>query len=64
MGGRKQRSATDAVMCLTHDIQLINNNNKVLSALLLDVKEAFDHVSLNQLLKVMKKLHLPQTVLK
>ena len=64
MGGRKQRSAIDAVMCLTHDIQLANNNNKVLSALLLDVKGAFDHVSLNQLLKVMKKLHLPQTVLR
>ena len=64
MGGRKQRSAIDAAMCLTHDIQLANNNNKVLSALLLDVKGAFDHVSLNQLLKVMKKLHLPQTVLR
>ena len=64
MSGRKQRSAIDAAMCLTHDIQLANNNNKVLSALLLDVKGAFDHVSLNQLLKVMKKLHLPQTVLR
>jgi hypothetical protein len=64
MSDRKQRSAIDAVMCLTHDIQLANNNNKVLSALLLDVKGAFDHVSLNQLLKVMKKLHLPQTVLR
>jgi len=31
---------------------------------LLDVKGAFDHVSLNQLLKVIKKLHLSQTVLK
>ena len=64
MSGRKQRSAIDAAMCLTHDIQLANNNNKVLSALLLDVKGAFDHVSLNQLLKVMKKLHLSQTVLR
>ncbi len=64
MGGRKQRSAIDAAMCLTHDIQMANNNNRVLSAMLLDVKGAFDHVSLNQLLKVMKQLQLPQRVLK
>ena len=51
-------------MCLTHDIQQAFNNNKVLSALFLNVKGAFDHVSLNQLLKVMQKLHLPQVVLK
>ncbi len=64
MGGRKQRSAIDAAMCLTHDIQQAFNNNKVLSALFLNVKGAFDHVSLNQLLKVLQKLHLPQVVLK
>jgi len=64
MGGRKQRSAVDAAMCLTHDIQQATNNNKVLSALFLDVKGAFDHVSLNQLLKVMKRLHLSQIVLR
>ena len=64
MGGRKQRSAVDAAMCLTHDIQQATNNKRVLSALLLNVKSAFDHVSLNQLLKVMKRLHLPQIVLK
>ena len=64
MNGRKQRSAIDAAMCLTHDIQQALNNNNVLSALFLNVKDAFDHVSLNQLLKVMQKLHLPKTVLK
>jgi len=35
-----------------------------LSALFLNIKEAFDHVSLNQLLKVMKRLHLSQIVLR
>jgi hypothetical protein len=30
MGGRKQRSAVDAAMCLTHDIQQATNNNKSL----------------------------------
>jgi len=64
MSDRKQRSAINAAMCLTHDVQQAINNNKVLSALFLNVKGAFDHVSLNQLLKVMQKLHLPQVVLK
>ncbi len=64
MSDRKQRSAVDAAMCLTHDIQQAINNKRVLSVLFLDVKETFDHVSLNQLLKVMKRLHLPQIVLK
>jgi len=64
MGDRKQRSAVNAAMCLTHDIQQAINNNKVLSALFLNVKGAFDHVFLNQLLKVMKRLHLSQIVLR
>ena len=34
-------------MCLTHDIQQANNQENVLSALFLNVKEAFDDVSLN-----------------
>jgi hypothetical protein len=64
MNDRKQRSAVNAAMCLTHDIQQAINNNKVLSALFLNIKDAFDHVSLNQLLKVMKRLHLSQIVLR
>ena len=62
-GGRRQRSAIDAVMSLTHDIQEANNKGKVLSCLLLDVKGAFDHVSIQQLVTVMKKLKLPSQVI-
>ena len=47
MGGRKKRSAIDAVMALTHDIQTVNNKGNILTCLLLDVKGAFNHVSLN-----------------
>ncbi len=54
----------NAALCLTHDIQLANHQKRTLSALLLDVKEAFDHVSLNQLLKTMQKLHLPHILTK
>lgn len=59
MGGRKFRSAVDAVMNLTHDIQHAFNEKKVTSCLLLDVKGAFDHVSKDQLLQNLHKLNLP-----
>jgi len=58
MSGRKQRSTMNTVLCLTHDIQLANHNKKTLSALLLNIKGAFDHVFLNQLLKIIQDLHL------
>ena len=47
---RRQRSAIDAVLSLTHDIQEANNKDNTLFCLFLDVKRVFDHVSLNQLL--------------
>lgn len=62
MGGRKQRSAIDAVMTLTHDIELVNNQGNTLSCLFLDVKGAFDHISIHQLLAIMEKLQLPQEI--
>ena len=64
MSGRRQRSAVDAALCLTHDIQLANHHKRMLSVLLLDVKGAFDHVFLNQLLKIMQDLHLPHILTK
>ncbi|SLM36388.1 reverse transcriptase [Lasallia pustulata] len=61
-GGRKQRSAVDAVMALTHDIELARNQKQTLSCLFLDVKGAFDHVSTKQLLRIMSELQLPRQV--
>src|SRR5436190_2232547 len=58
MGSRKQISAIDAVMSLIHDIQLAKNENKITSVLFMNVKEAYDHVSCNQLLKICKNLGL------
>ena len=63
MGGRKNYSAIDAVINVVHDIKIANLNKNVLSCLLLDVKGAFDFVSINQLLNVMKKLHLSRIVI-
>ena len=60
---RKNHSAIDAVMNVVHDIEIANRNKNVLSCLLLDVKGAFDFVSINQLLNFMKKLHLSRIVI-
>src|SRR5947207_4573858 len=60
MGSRKQISAIDAVMSLVHDIQLAKNDNKITSVLFMNVKEVYDHVSCNQLLKICKNLDLPR----
>ncbi len=46
MRDRKNHSAVNAVMNLIHDIQLARANNNTVSCVLLDIKEAFDHVSL------------------
>ena len=43
---RKQRFVIDAVLNLVQDIKLANSQNNTLSYLLLDIKKAFDHVSL------------------
>ena len=63
MGGRKNHSAIDAVINVVHDIEIANRNKNVLSCLLLDVKGAFDFVSINQLLNVMKKLKFSRIII-
>ncbi len=64
MRDRKNYSAVNAVMNLTHDIQLVKANNNTVSCTLLNIKEAFDHVSLTQLVKILKKLKMSKTVIK
>ena len=63
MGGRKFRSAVNAVINLTHDIQHAFNKKKVTSCLLLDVKGAFNYVSKNQLLQNLHNLNLPKILI-
>jgi len=63
MRGRHDRSAVDTAMALVHDIQQANCNGKVLSALFVDVKDAFDHVSRTQLLMILQALGFPTPVL-
>src|SRR5690606_21545464 len=42
MGGRPHRSATAAILALTHDVELGKQQHLVTSALFMDVKGAFD----------------------
>ena len=62
IGGRRQKSAIDAVLSLVHDIQLAKHEKKVTSILFMDIKGAFDHVSGNQMLKICQKLQLPKSL--
>ena len=52
MGGRRQKSAINAVISLVHDTQLVKHDNKVTSVLFIDIKGAYNHVSANYLLKI------------
>ena len=63
IGGRKQRSAVDAVLSLVHDVQLAKSKGLVTSALFLDVKGAFDHVSSSRLAHICQKLGLPKCLI-
>jgi purine nucleoside phosphorylase len=58
MSERKDLSAIDAVLNLTHDIESSLKEKKSTTCVFLDIKEAYDYVSIRQLLNVMKKLHL------
>src|SRR5947207_644650 len=58
---RRQKSAIDAVMTLIHDIQLVKHENRVTSVLFMNIKEAYDHVSVNHLLKICQKLKLSKS---
>ncbi len=56
MGGRRERSAIDAVATLLHTVQEKWQEKKLAGALFMDVKGAFDHVSRGQLLTRMIEL--------
>jgi len=58
MKDRKQRSAINAVLNLIHDVQIMENLENTLICLLLNIKEAFNHVALKQLVKILIKLKI------
>ena len=62
MSSRKQISAINAIMSLIHDIQLVKHNNEDISILFINIKEAYNYISANQLLKICYNLGLPRSL--
>jgi hypothetical protein len=56
--GRKGKSAIDAAMILMYEIQRNKSANEIISVLFMDITGAFDHVSLDQLLRIYQELEL------
>ncbi|EED18393.1 reverse transcriptase, putative [Talaromyces stipitatus ATCC 10500] len=54
-GGRRQRSAIDAVACLVEEIHQAWANRKLAAALFMDIEGAFDHVILAKLVEVLRE---------
>ena len=63
MGSRKFKAAVNAVLNLIHNIQHAFNTKQVTLCLFLNVKEAFNHMSKNQLLQNLHKLNLSKSLI-
>jgi hypothetical protein len=63
MGGRRQKSAVDALMALIHDIETTKRRKNITSVLCIDVKGAFDNVCNGCLLQTMATFGLPQDII-
>ena len=63
IGGRLKKSAIDAALLLTNQVQENKALNLKTSTLFLDVKGAFDHVAENQLIQTLIDLNLPLTLI-
>ncbi|EDN93481.1 hypothetical protein SS1G_09348 [Sclerotinia sclerotiorum 1980 UF-70] len=63
MGGKQKKSAIDTAILLTTEIERNSRSKKKTSTLFLDVKGAFDHISMNKLLDICKNLNLPTSLI-
>ncbi|KAI0992583.1 hypothetical protein K3495_g15602, partial [Podosphaera aphanis] len=59
MGGRKQRSAVDAVLLLQNFIENSFSKNKVVSSVFLDIMGAFDQLQPSKLIDILQRKKLP-----
>jgi hypothetical protein len=63
IGGRLKKSAIDATLLLSQEVELNKSLGKKTTTLFLDVKGAFDYVLKNQLLTKLKDLRLPTSLI-
>ncbi len=59
MGGRKQRSAVDAVLLLQNFVENSFTKNRVVSTVFLDIMGAFDRLQPSKLIDILQKKKLP-----
>ena len=67
IGGRRQKSAINAVMALIHEVQANWRTRKrtyVTSFVTLDVKNAYPHVGLAQFARVCMTIGLPEILIR
>ena len=64
IGGRLNKSAIDAALLLHSEVELNKSNKLLTSTLFLDVKGAFDHVSKDRLIEILRNLRLPISLIK
>ena len=63
IGGRLQKSATDACVLLQNFVQEQRKLGRTTTTAFLDIKGAYDHVAKNQLLAILAKLGLPYSLI-
>jgi hypothetical protein len=63
LGGRRQRSAIDAVLSLVNQIEEAKSKKHITSVLFLDVKGAFDNVSKVRLIDTLHQMAFPTQIL-
>jgi ribonuclease HI len=63
LGSRLKKSAIDTALLLKNEVELNKTNKLKTTALFLDVKGAFDHVSKNRLIQILANLKLPLSLI-
>lgn len=63
IGGRLKKSAIDAALLLTNEIERNKKRNWKTSTVFLDVKGAYDHVAKYRLFKILQQLWIPLCVI-
>ncbi len=63
-GGISRRSAQDAVMTITHDIEAAWNHDQAVTMLMFDITGFFDTIPHAYLINTLQKFHIPIPVVK
>ena len=62
-GSRRGRSATDTLVMLVDTVERVWKEKKVVGALILDIKGAFNYINRKRLLELLRELGLPANII-